>query len=312
MKFGVLGCGAEGGLFAGYLSKAGHDVYAYDIDERLVEKIDEDGIHVVQNDSTEFTAPVEASVDPTVLEGTDVVFVYVRAHQTADAMDAVSEIINDEMRFATLQNGFRNCEVIGEFVPDENVFGGYTEIGADYRYDSDGGIVVGSVVQHGDGDTGIGGPDEEFAATLAETLTEAGIETSVVDDRRAGIWNKQLVSVAIKPIAGLCELKNGEMVECAETRALMRKLIDETISVFEAEGVPVYQTDPVEHTFEICRRNAEKKSSILTDVENERTSEIDEINGFIAERGAELGVETPHNAITWNLVTGKEFGYTRQ
>ena len=50
----------------------------------------------------------------------------------------------------------------------------------------------------------------------------------------------------------------------------------------------------------------EATSSTEQDIAHGRRTEIDALNGYIARRGAELGVPTPTNEILWALVKLRE------
>ncbi|MBT5710769.1 2-dehydropantoate 2-reductase, partial [Candidatus Poribacteria bacterium] len=51
------------------------------------------------------------------------------------------------------------------------------------------------------------------------------------------------------------------------------------------------------------------KASMLQDVENKRLTEIDVINGAVAEMGAEVGIPTPYNETMALLVKTIEDAY---
>ena len=53
--------------------------------------------------------------------------------------------------------------------------------------------------------------------------------------------------------------------------------------------------DPLAMTLDVCRKTAQNFSSMLQDVTNRRITEIDAINGAIADAGRKLGIPTPVN-----------------
>ncbi|HWI51941.1 MAG TPA: ketopantoate reductase C-terminal domain-containing protein [Symbiobacteriaceae bacterium] len=52
----------------------------------------------------------------------------------------------------------------------------------------------------------------------------------------------------------------------------------------------------------MARATAANRSSMLQDVERGRRTEVDAINGAVAERGQALGVPAPVNAALFDLV----------
>ena len=51
---------------------------------------------------------------------------------------------------------------------------------------------------------------------------------------------------------------------------------------------------------------------MLTDVLNERDTEIDALNGGIAQLGKELGVATPLNAAMAEIIKGLEYSWRKE
>ena len=72
-------------------------------------------------------------------------------------------------------------------------------------------------------------------------------------------------------------------------------------AVARAAGV-VLAEDPVERVRLVARATAANRSSMLQDVERGRRTEVDAINGAVAERGRALGVPTPINETLADLV----------
>jgi 2-dehydropantoate 2-reductase len=53
MKIAVVGTGALGSLYAGYLARSGQEVYAIDIREDIITAIRNSGIRIVEPEGTE-------------------------------------------------------------------------------------------------------------------------------------------------------------------------------------------------------------------------------------------------------------------
>lgn len=64
MRFGTIGTGAIGGLFAGHLGANGEDVRCFDIDEEIVSAIEERGLHVERPGRDDLVAHPEVSTSP--------------------------------------------------------------------------------------------------------------------------------------------------------------------------------------------------------------------------------------------------------
>lgn len=304
MRFGMIGTGAMGGLFAGHLGANGEEVCCFDVDEDIVSAIGERGLHVERPGRDDLVVEPEVSTSPAELGTVDVAFVFTKAMDTEAALAEADPMVGPETRAVSVQNGLGNMGLVGRHVPEERVLGGYTRTGSNT-------VEPGRVRQRSNGETVVGGADAEAAARVADRLTDAGLETIAVDDPEPHIWDKQFTNVAIKPLASLTELRNGPMIEYGETRAAMRGLIEEAMAVARANDVEILADDPVGKVIdrELDEAGANKKSSILEDVENERPTEIEHINGAVVELGEDAGIDTPYNRLATQLVVGKERSY---
>lgn len=301
-RIAILGAGALGSVFGGYLSAADEDVVFVDIWTDHIECINQSGLYIERPDREDLVVEPNATTNADTCEAADVLFVFVKSYHTREALETSDALYDDDTTVVTLQNGLLNLDYIQDYVPSENVVGGATTIGSSMEG-------PGHVLHTGWGDTTIGGYDETRVATVAELLTDAGIETSIHPDPRAIIWKKQFVSVGIKPVAALTGLLDGPLSDVDEAAHVMERLVEEAVTIATAKGIEI-TGDPVAETHRTCKINYGTKSSMLEDVENERQTEIDQINGAIVKYADELDIEVPYNRIVTNLVKAKERSYS--
>ena len=302
-RIGIIGAGALGGLFGGYLHQSGEDVYLVDKNPELVRTLNEDGLRIERSGQEDITVQPTATTDPAEVDPVDLLFVFVKAIHTDQAIQDAAPMRDDETIAVTVQNGLKNMEIIGEHFPSERILGGTTTMGSSIKK-------LGHILHTGSGETKIGGEDNAAAARTVDVLKNAGLDATVVGDPRPHIWDKQLISVAIKPTAALTELLDGPLADTDETAWVMEQLVFEAMTVAEARGVELISDDPIETVREVCAVNYDTMSSMLEDVLNERRTEIDHINGAIVDYGEQEGIETPYNRMVTNLVKGKEYSYT--
>ena len=300
-RIAILGAGALGSVFGGYLSAADEDVVFVDVWGDHVEQINQSGLYIERPDREDVVVEPHATTDAESCEAVDILFVFVKSYHTQEALETSSSLYNNDTTVVTLQNGLLNLDYIQDAVPSENVVGGATTIGSSMEG-------PGHVLHTGWGDTTIGGHDEERVVTVANLLTNAGIETTTHPDPRAIIWKKQFVSVGIKPVAALTGLLDGPLSDFDESAHVMDRLVEEAVSVAEAKGIEI-EGDPVAETHRNCQINYDTKSSMLEDVENERQTEIDQINGAIVKYADEMDIEVPYNRMATNLVKARERSY---
>ena len=301
MRISIIGAGAEGSLFGGYFADAGYDVSFLDIDRRLIERINAGGITIRRPGKDDIEYEPFATTDPAEIGESDVVFVLVKSQDTRAAMEGASPLVGEDTIAVTLQNGYTNYDVIREYV--DRVVAGTTKWGART-------IEPGVVVHDGQtGETAVGSRDDEAAAEVAAIMNDADIDTEVVDDPVANIWNKAFIAVGVKPIAALTHLTDGQISEFEDSRVLMEGGVEEAAAVAEAKGIDGLVDDPIEYVHDFCEANSEHVSSALEDVRNERRTELEHLNGYLIEAGEELGVDTPYNELLMRLVRSRERAY---
>ncbi len=301
MKVCVVGCGAVGSLFAANLATLdGVEVWAFDLAQDHVDAINANGLRLTGAGAV--TARLRATTDASALPPCDFGIVATKAMHTKAAITATAHAFADGC-VATVQNGIGNEEVLAEHV--DRVIRGTTFPA--------GKITSPGVVQWDvKGDTTFG-PFEPKPAPmheverLADACTRGGMPTKAVHDARGPQWRKVIFNAATNPLGGLTGLTHGRVCERPDLRALASRLVDEGKAVAHAQGIEL-DADPEELIDYAARPDVayNHKASMLQDVEARRQTEVDFLNGGIAEFGRRLNVPTPTHESIWALVKGVE------
>jgi 2-dehydropantoate 2-reductase len=207
--------------------------------------------------------------------------------------------MGEESLFLCLQNGLNVEKEAAQEISMERIARGVTNNGSQL-------IRPGHIRHTGLGDTVIGYLSEKWQpriSKLAETMTSAGLPTTVTSKIDEIVLSKVLTNVGINAIGAITRQRNGELVRNVLLKDLMRFAIEEAMRVVAKLGTSTVE-DIVEKTFRIAEATAENKNSMLQDVENGRRTEIDFINGAIVRIGEETGVPTPVNSTLTTLVKG--------
>jgi 2-dehydropantoate 2-reductase len=165
-------------------------------------------------------------------------------------------------------------------------------------------LAPGRIRHAGTGATIIGmwaGKNLDHADRIACVMTQAGIETEVVQNVQSVIWNKLLINVGINAITALTGIKNGQILDLEITRNLLQAAVEEAMSVTRAQGIQVDE-DTVEHVFQVAKATGANRSSMGQDVDNKRLTEIDAINGAVVRIAEKLGLKVPVNLTLTALV----------
>lgn len=296
MKITIIGAGAMGCLFGALLTEHGQDVRLIDVRKEQVDTLNKHGLIIVR-EGKQRVVQVRATADPTDIIGTELALIFVKHAQTEAAARTAACLLKKDGYALTLQNGMGNAEILADVLGEDRVLCGTTAQGA---------MVLGpGKIQHsGVGDTVIGmwGQGRGAITTqLAEVFTAAGISSRVVADIEPVLWKKLCVNVGINAITALTGLRNGQLLDQEASRMLMRDLIAETIKVAKACSVSL-PDDMVAHVEQIAKATGSNRSSMGQDIDQQRPTEIEAINGYIVRKAQEQGIAVPVNQTLVRLV----------
>jgi 2-dehydropantoate 2-reductase len=296
MKIAVLGAGAMGSLFGGLFSEAGNDVALIDVWREGVDALNTGGLRIEEKTGDTKTIPVRATSDPGSVGVVDLLLVFVKCYHTAEAVRNAAPLIGPTTTVLSLQNGWGNAPRIAEIVGEERVLVGITYHSA---------TVLGPAhIQHaGKGMTFVGELDGALSDRLklvTDAFNAAGIESTPTPEVLKEIWRKLSLNACTLPTAALLRFTAGELVEHEGTLDLMRSLLKEVVTVANEQRLGLDYEERWEAITGLLMRAAGAKASMLQDVEKRRRTEIDVINGAIADAGRRLGIPTPYNeSMVW-------------
>jgi len=289
MKITIIGAGAMGSLFGALLAESGCDVRLVDVWIEHVKMINEKGLHI-ERERKRRVVKLKAVAETDRLGQADLIIIFVKSTQTADAAKTAQQIMGQTCPVLTLQNGMGNADIIAEAIGAECVVAGTTSHGATL-------LAPGSIRHAGVGPTVIGmwaGGDPSQARVIAETFNAAGIETKVVEEVRSVLWDKLLVNIGINAVTALTGIKNGQILDLEVTKKLSQAAVEEAMAIARMQGVAV-RDDAVAHVLKVAEATGPNRSSMGQDIDNHRQTEIGAINGVVVREGRKCGLETPVN-----------------
>jgi 2-dehydropantoate 2-reductase len=297
MKIAVLGGGgAMGGLFGGYLARAGEDVVLVDVSQESVDAIERDGLAVEEKDGSIATIRVNASSKSKDVGPVDLIVNFVKCYHTEAAITSASPMLGRDTAILTLQNGWGNADRIAAVAGKSRVMVGLT-------YHSGTLLGPGRVKHSGIGITHVGeldGSQSQRLETAVAAFRKAGIETNsssrIIDE----IWKKLALNVCTLPTSALLHFPAHELIQHQGTMSLMEGLLAEVVTVATAQGINMDQAERWQAITSLLKQAIGARASMLQDVEAGRQTEIDVVNGAIVEAGRRNSVATPLNdAMVW-------------
>ena len=86
----------------------------------------------------------------------------------------------------------------------------------------------------------------------------------------------------------------------------MGEAVKEAINVARMKKINLSEKDYIALTYEVAKKTSKNKNSMLQDILNGKTTEIDFLNGRIVKYANKLGIEVPINKVLTSLIKGLE------
>ena len=304
-KVCVVGCGAIGSVFAAHLARLSDvEVHAFDISEAHTAAIRSQGLRI-SGSAAEFTAAVHATSKPEEIPHCDFGIFATKSMHTRHAIEMTAHIFGNGATVCSVQNGLGNEEIIAEHV--RKVIRGATTMAAHLIGPGHAGFEFYSELWIGPFEPS--GTPYDRVAQLAQLLNRAGLRAVPLHDARGAQWTKLIFNSAVNPIGALTQLHHGAATRFPPTNVLYEAVLQEGESVAKALGISL-QGDARQMIAEGANAPQKRNVSMLLDVLGRRPTEIDFLNGAIADWGERLGIPVPLNRALWRLIKGLEHSWT--
>ena len=268
----ILGAGAIGGLFACRLKDAGATVVLCSRDVAATEQT----IVLRENDeprSLSFPSePVDAATPISHL------LLTTKSYDAIDAMKSVAHRLQKDAVVLAMMNGMTHVSSIPELVPESKVVFATTTAGCHRSGDE--------WIPAGNGQTLLGTLDRYHTAPLWLATWQAAMpNVSWVTDIEQRLIEKVAINSCINPLTAANTIRNGELL-APEYHPLLDKVIAEVESILIVMNQPKISTNLRSRVYQVISDTADNRSSMATDVQNRRKTEINEIVGWLLNHEA--------------------------
>lgn len=301
MKVAVVGAGAMGCLYGAALHRGGAVVTLVDVNRAHLDAIRRDGLELDTRAGVERLA-LPALLPEEAAGAVDLVLLFTKTFHTQTALAGISALIGPDTHVLTLQNGLGNDLAVARHVPREKVIAGVSTLPADL-------VAPGRVRSHGEGGSKIFpafGGSESFAQEVADLLTRGGLPTALAPDIAGAVWSKAIFNAAMNTLCALTLRTPGFLGAHAESKAMIRAVVEEGVAAARASGVPIEAKPIHDLTVVSVTDHADHEASMLQDIKAGRRTEVDAINGAIVRAAQQAGVAVPVTETLWRLVKLEE------
>jgi len=304
VKVCVVGCGALGSVFAAHLARLPDvEVYAYDVSLEHVRTIQERGLQI--SGAVAFTERLKATSNPQEIPACDFGIFATKSLHTRLAIGQTAHVFGPSSAVCSVQNGLGNEEIIAERV--KYVIRGATTMAAHLIAAGHAGCEFYSELWIGPFEPS--GTPYACVEQFAELLNRSGLRVVPLEDARGAQWTKLIFNSAVNAVGALTRLHHGAATRFPPTSILYEAILREGEAVAKAMGIELHG-EARQMIAEGAAAPGKRTVSMLQDVFVERQTEVDFVNGAIADCGEKFGVPVPLNRAAWRLLKGLEHSWT--
>lgn len=300
MKVAVLGAGAMGALFGGYLSRE-NQVTVVDLSTPIVETVNKCGVRIKEKDGSITVARPKATTDASNLDKQDLVIVFVKSMYTISALETNRNLIGPETYLMTLQNGAGHESKLLKFADRKHVIIGSTQHNSSV-------IEPGFVNHGGSGMTSIGLLDgkSDVLSSIAQSFTACGLECRTENNVQKQIWKKMFTNTAASSLTALFQVPLGFIHSDKNANWIMRSLSHEAVTVANALGLDFNEEKVIEDVETVLINAPNGYTSIYADIRDGRRTEVDTISGSVVEAAHDLGISVPYHEMVVKCIHALE------
>ena len=309
MRILVMGAGALGSVAGGFMAKHGHQVVLVGRTAHM-NAISEKGLRVSGIWGNHQIQDLHSCTTIGQVSGKnfDLILIAVKSYDTAHAVECIAPRVGPDTLVCSYQNGLGNAETVAQAYGWERTVGARAIYGVTIQEPGHAKVTV--IAQP----TALGlftdaGPAGKVQE-IAKAMDAAGLPTVFTHQIATKIWAKVAYNCALNPLSALLDATYGELRDTPAAWEIMTHVIRELYTVANARGVPM---DPpgAEAYIELFHDKlvpptAAHYASMHADLKHRRRTEIDALNGAIAQFGKAANLPCPVNNNLVHLIKARE------
>lgn len=220
----------------------------------------------------------------------DVILVMVKQHHLPSVLPLLKNVIHLKTQVLFFQNGWGHQKWLEKLSFHCDTYLAVTTEGAlrkdnHVRHTGKGTSWIGSFPHFG----------KKPSLALKSLMEKAGEDLLQYDENiYQRLWGKLTINCVINPMTAWYEVRNGELLK-PKYDADKEGILNEVVEVASLEGISLKHQQMWEQIHEVCRKTSANFSSMLQDLNHQRPTEIDYLNGAIVRLGEKHQRKLPIN-----------------
>jgi 2-dehydropantoate 2-reductase len=311
----IVGIGALGGTIATRAISAGIPVWLATRSAESARVLRSSGLRVsgIGGTATADSVPVAAIEEYAEADKFDLILLATKAHDALEIAPFLSSLLTPGGTLLPIQNGSVS-QILADRLGSVVVLGGLSNLGATmvkpgiYEQRNAGHLLIGELA----------GGLSDRVAKVSQALSGA-IEMRVTPNLRGAVWAKLLLNCSVTTIGAVAAQSMRQYMMTSAGREVFRRIYDEALSVALASGTQPERmiVEPIPPDWRgtsvpgddynvwidrIMATYGDIKASMLQDFERELRTEIDFINGYVAQLGRKIGIPIALNAAMTDMI----------
>jgi 2-dehydropantoate 2-reductase len=291
MHIAIFGSGAVGGYYGAKLARSGERVTFIARGAHL-RAIRERGL-LVWSPLGDFAVRAESDSEPERIGPVDLVILAVKAYDNVEVLPRLAALCGDRTAVLTLQNGVDSVDEVASAVGASRVLAGATYVATAI-------VAPGIIEQTGTHRRVLVGEAfgdratvSERVAGVVEVFARADVQAEAFADGRVPIWEKLIYLSPFAAFTGAARRPAGFIWNDPVIREALLAAAAEVEAVARAEGIPVAADVGDRIVDYMAALPSSTRSSLLIDLQQEKRTEVEALQGAVIRRGQARGVATP-------------------
>lgn len=288
MKITVLGAGALGGYFGGWLAEGGADV-TFLVRPKRKAMLDEAGL-VVESKVGPLKRRVKTATSDSIAADADIVLLTCKGYDLDDAIASIRPAMGPRTGVLPILNGMKHIDTLVAAFGAERVVGGLAKIQATLA--PDGRILhlnPWNEITFGELD----GRMSERVTRLEKLFPQPQVKPKPVANIREELWKKLVHLSTVAAVTTLTREALGDVNGTKDGPWLIDSTLRAAARIATAEGARITGEFIAEYLKTFTAADSSYKASMLRDMEKRGRTEGEAILGFMRDKAAQHGIDAP-------------------
>lgn len=290
----IIGLGAIGSIYATKLYDYNPTCVKVLLDKDRYKKYSENGI-IFNNRRFNF----DYILDTQTNFKADLILIATKSVDFEKASDMIKNFVSQDTIIMSLLNGISSEEILFKKYRREKVlysyFIGHASMKSGWKINFDG---VGTLVFGEENNQQY----SQKVQIVKNFFDKVGINYQIPEDMLSALWQKFVINIGANQTLTIVDSPYEAFRTSEYVRNTAYELMREAVKIAEAIGINYTETF-IDKAFELfCNIPTGLKPSMLQDIENKKTTEIDIFAGEICRLGKKYNISTPKNELVFDII----------